>query len=576
VFDPLSSTAAVGGAAFDALRGHPTGLLLRSFKSKLDKQRLRQMRIAVAVEASGDYDFVNQGVKLKESTALIPIYDKHSLEEVIGGTTAILRHLLAVAAEYGLDDRFYVGVPVSFGATARKRVLRALVATAAFGSAGEAYRRTLERCRFVYEPLALASAAPLDSSRVLIIDYGGGTLDLAVLDVERKKELALGGLPRAGDHLDVLFRRFLLTQDPELKDRYEAIVRAGTPLDIRDADNAFTVAKQVLSRNDDAVVPLRGFPYEVSRADLEGAIAGELDGVSAAVDECVRRGGLAKTDIDAVILTGGSSLVPAVQSRLRDVFAHVGADDFIHGIPGDPESERAALTGVSRGLAEYGAYDAFETSAPCDYLVWSPDECRFVTCLPRGAHDEHELGAAPATRLRVGKASRVSFFLTSNLVRDTYCGALVDVTLPPGVEEVDVRVSASRDRFMPAFRVSRPGATAGLDFDLEKWNGTASLERIRTYVENDCEWLPATKDPDFAIITRPLRCGDFVEWRHGAEKRRGEIIRIRDVDANSPVQETRGFDPSPYRFFVAREIDGRVRLDHMSPCDWKLGDVQLI
>lgn len=621
VLDPCGEfgEVVVGHRAFEAATTRAGAPLLSSFKFKLDKQRLRQAVVQIERVATGDYDFVQQSAKVIERRSVQHIYDEHSRVEVVEATAQILRRLLtsdeisrdpavqsaavprgvlgklvrsltrtepnAVAAAEGRfdpqdDEWLYIGIPVTVGPTARKRMLSALARTGLFGTGPAAYASVLRRCRFVYEPLAIASTLRLpDSQSVLVFDYGGGSLDLALLDVSfdeagmAVRERALGGVPLAGDRLDDLFRETLLGEDPELRKAYERELASGSPYDRWRAGNYFTFAKIELSRSESTTLRLPGFSREVSRAQLQQAIEPALSQLRDAVDDCLRRGGLGADAVGQVILTGGSSLIPAVQQRLRDRFAHLGDTDFIAGQAGDPVSERESLTGVSRGLANYGFVSQFfEAMTPCDYGLWSKQG--FRPCLKRGAPAEYKLSEAPVQRLPVGRSGSLSFALYSNLVRDAFCGALADVRIPEGTEAVDIRVAASRRRFVPAFAVYAAGTNKLLGkFDLE----ALSAEKLERFIEGDSEWLPEGDHLMSAFLTRPLQKGDFVEWRADGSYRRGQVIRIRDVGENVHVEEMRGLNPDAYRVDVAvEEAVGVIRLDRRLPCDWEMGDVRLL
>ena len=91
-----------------------------------------------------------------------------------------------------------------------------------------------------------------------------------------------------------------------------------------------------------------------------------------------------------------------------------------------------------------------------------------------------------ATPVRISvRPGRRSVVLYSDLVRETYCGAVVDIEIPAG--GIEVRISASRERFAPAFVVGLPDHGPELGrFDLEGMP-VAELER---WVEGDGEWMP--------------------------------------------------------------------------------------
>jgi hypothetical protein len=587
VLDPLGEEPIVGYGAEGAVRSRETPLIV-SFKRRFDKARLRQRRYDVVTTPTGEYDPVNQCIKFTDTMRTVPLeYDEYSLDEVTVAAGLMFERLLtSTEIEDNLNvidvtahERLYLGVPVSFGPTARRRLLRSLASSHCFGAGAKAYKQVLARCRLVYEPLALVSTLPLlESQNVLIVDYGGGTLDLVLLRVELDrvgrsvKELALGGLPTAGDRLDELFREHLLAERPALRRSYEQQLKGG-PLDRYMARSAFTRAKVELSTRKSAVMRLFG-DEEVGRSDLETAIAEELDLMVSAVGDTLVRGGLEEKAVGTVLLTGGSSLIPAVQERLRERFPHLTDGlGFDAGTPGDTESERRALTGVSRGLARFGFLESFEAGAPCDFSVVVPGRsARPMTVLERGSPDVFDLKHAPAVRIPV-TPGRQSVVLYSDLLHDTYCGAIADIEIPAGVAEIEVRVSASRDRFAPAFLVRDPRTRHVLGrFDLEAMRASD----LQQWVEGDSEWLPLERvHLERAFLTRPLEVGDFVEWVANGAHRRGKILDIRVVATNEYVERLSGFDPGPYAIRAAREEGRKVLLGAVTIGHWSTGDVRL-
>src|SRR5207248_5093594 len=138
----------------------------------------------------------------------------------------------------------------------------------------------------------------------------------------------------------------------------------------------------------------------------------------------------------------------------------------------------------------------------------------------------------------------LTFALYSNLIREAYCGALVDVALPEGADAAEVRVSASRDRFAPAFGVYAPGSRKAIArFDLDGMNSG----ELAAFTEGDSEWIPSSAEPCTFVLTKPLALGDFVEWQtNGNHHRRGKVIRIRDIASGELVPEMVGLHPSPH------------------------------
>ena len=83
---------------------------------------------------------------------------------------------------------------------------------------------------------------------------------------------------------------------------------------------AVETAKMELSAADLAALPLdfleNGLARTASRADFEGAIAGQIDRLQEAASACIASAGLKPDAIDTILLTGGSSRVPTVRAAI--------------------------------------------------------------------------------------------------------------------------------------------------------------------------------------------------------------------------------------------------------------------
>lgn len=605
------TTPIVGHTAATSTSAIGDSRLVESFKRRFDKARLRQMHLKHEYTATQQYDAVNQCVRYAPSARWVPLeYDDYTLDEIVEAGGLVLRRLLTATeidpdplpltpgrsvldrvlgrqpdaaasdgaghAQVETAEQLYIGVPVTFGPTGRRRLLRALVASGCFGDAPDAYRTVLERCRFVYEPLALAATAQLfESQNLLVVDYGGGTLDVALLRVDldgsdrHVKQLAVGGVPRAGDVLDEVFRDHLLEEMPGLRAAYERQIATGDE-DRRNANGAFGNAKVELSTHDAASMLLFG-GVDVLREDLERAIGPEIDNAVVEIQTTLVRGGLRPVEVGAVVLTGGSSLVPLFKNRVRERFEHLDDLAFDAGSADEIESARRTLTGVSRGLARFGFLESLETSAPSTFGIVVPGTHNSpVTVLERGVSDTHPLEQSPQVYVEVAPG-RHSFALYSDLLQTTYCGGLADVDMPPGAQFVEIRASAARSRFVPAFSVSVAGVEL-CRFDLE----SMSAVQLRSWAESDSDWLPAdVKCPSKPFLVRPLQLGDFVEWRRNGHLRRGKIVKIRDLGSDLSVEQMVGVDPAAYSIEAALESDRVVRFGHIARPNWEVGDVRL-
>lgn len=174
--------------------------------------------------------------------------------------------------------------------------------------------------RLLNEPTAAAIAYGLDkktSGRVAIYDLGGGTFDISVLLLEDGifRVLATGGNTRlGGDDFDRLLGLFILRQyDDREIDALERQEKSDLLMLARTTKEALTGAES-------HQISWRGKQGVVTRRDL----AGQIDGIVTKTIElsaaALKDAGLTVTDMDSIVLVGGSTRVPLVRSRVEDFF----------------------------------------------------------------------------------------------------------------------------------------------------------------------------------------------------------------------------------------------------------------
>ena len=129
--------------------------------------------------------------------------------------------------------------------------------------------------------------------------------------------------------------------EPERLQRMFDIVEGNKGLALYDA---VAKVKQLLSTEKSALLQFRGIGHdagiEITRASFEQWIADDLERISVALAATFENSNVSSEAIDAVFMTGGTSLVPAV----RRVFSDKFGEDRLHG--GDE------LISVAKGLVE--------------------------------------------------------------------------------------------------------------------------------------------------------------------------------------------------------------------------------
>ena len=182
----------------------------------------------------------------------------------------------------------------------------------------------LDVVRIINEPTAAALAYGLDKlsehSRVAVYDLGGGTFDLSILEIQDGvfQVLATHGDTRlGGDDLDALILR-------RITERL-GIGEIDSTTRVRLMEEAERV-KRSLSENDTAVfrVPFydgaRSIEETITRKDLETIAAPWIGRTLRHCRQALADAALTPEDLDAVVLVGGSTRIPAVRQAVADLF----------------------------------------------------------------------------------------------------------------------------------------------------------------------------------------------------------------------------------------------------------------
>jgi molecular chaperone DnaK (HSP70) len=167
----------------------------------------------------------------------------------------------------------------------------------------------IEVLALVNEPTAAAMAYGrniADGHRILVFDWGGGTLDVTVLrniDGVFMEEASKGIQKLGGIDLDETFEAALRHRVP-----------TGSRIDPFDIERA----KVLLSSDSLTTVPLvGGGVLEINRGELEEAIRPLVLKTREPIERCL--GDLDDPRIDHLVLVGGSSKIPMVQRYIREM-----------------------------------------------------------------------------------------------------------------------------------------------------------------------------------------------------------------------------------------------------------------
>jgi molecular chaperone DnaK (HSP70) len=358
-----------------------------------------------------DPDRVVRSVKraITERRRTLTVAGPYGLEDVDADAAAraILTELVRRAAAAGLSlDRRPVrfGCPAMWDGAQRRRLIE-IAASAGL---------TVADAALVDEPVAAGLAwlshrylghAERPAGRLLVLDMGGGTLDIAVLAVAggptpEVSVLSSLGVALAGDALDVAIARDLAAE--MARNRIDVAFHPQPELAWALLERAAREAKLRLSTAAEHPVVLPralGYPHVIRypRTALEAALAPQLDGAENLIVSALRaarvtsrRLGAAElraidrdellADVDFVLLVGGMSRVPYVGRRVGALFpkaqlytdAGVAPDEAVVAGLAGARDERVSLhrPGVDLVLCwSGGAHTLYQAYTPL-YQPW--------------------------------------------------------------------------------------------------------------------------------------------------------------------------------------------------------------
>ena len=189
----------------------------------------------------------------------------------------------------------------------------------------------LKVLRIVNEPTAAALAYGLDKNlkgekKILIFDLGGGTFDVSVLTVDEGSIFEV--MATAGDtHLggEDFDNRMMKHFIQEFKRKFKKDISSNNRA-IRRLRTACERAKRVLSTSTEAAIELESlyegidFYSKITRARFEELCSDLFRSCLDPVEKALRDAKVAKSDIDDVVLVGGSTRIPRIQKLLSDFF----------------------------------------------------------------------------------------------------------------------------------------------------------------------------------------------------------------------------------------------------------------
>ena len=241
---------------------------------------------------------------LKEEEYVEVAGERYPVEEIV---TMLFAHLRRQVEGQGLTmDRAVVTIPANSRGLARYRT------KITAGMAG------LRVPALINEPTAAAMAYARQSTHdetLLVVDWGGGTLDVTILrhvggvfmEQASKGIQKLGGLD-----FDAALAKVIKATVKGV-DSWTSAQRHGFRLDVE-------LAKILLSTREETSVELPGGDYrKVTRDMLLKAVRPHIERVRDPIERCLADVGAQPSDIDTVLLVGGTCKIPAVRDFVSEI-----------------------------------------------------------------------------------------------------------------------------------------------------------------------------------------------------------------------------------------------------------------
>ncbi|KAL5284047.1 hsp70 family protein [Megaselia abdita] len=185
--------------------------------------------------------------------------------------------------------------------------------------------------RIINEPTAAALAYGLDKNlsgekNVLIFDLGGGTFDVSILTIDEgslfEVRSTAGDTHLGGEDFD---NRLVNHFAEEFKRKYKKDFRSN-PRALRRLRTAAERAKRTLSSSTEANIEIDAlyegidFYTKISRARFEELNSDLFRGTLDPVEKALKDAKMDKSQIHDIVLVGGSTRIPKVQSLLQNFF----------------------------------------------------------------------------------------------------------------------------------------------------------------------------------------------------------------------------------------------------------------
>ncbi len=186
--------------------------------------------------------------------------------------------------------------------------------------------------RIINEPTAAALAYGLDrkkDEKIAVFDLGGGTFDISILELGDgvfEVKSTNGDTHLGGDDFDQMVLKWIAN---EFK-ASDGINLKEDPMALQRLKEAAEAAKKELSSSKQTEINLPFITADASgpkhlnltltRAKFEELVSDLVERTIAPCKQAIKDAGLKASEIDEVILVGGSTRIPKIQEKVKDIF----------------------------------------------------------------------------------------------------------------------------------------------------------------------------------------------------------------------------------------------------------------
>lgn len=185
--------------------------------------------------------------------------------------------------------------------------------------------------RIINEPTAAALAYGIDKSEgqnVLVFDFGGGTFDVSILELDDgvfEVKSTAGDNHLGGDNVDEILVNYIATEFKkehgiDLRDDPQAAQRLKSAAEKAKMELSSKLETEISEPfiTADANGP-KHLELKITRSKFEDLISDILAKLKKPTEQAIKDSGLKISEIDKVLLVGGSTRIPAVQTLVKSI-----------------------------------------------------------------------------------------------------------------------------------------------------------------------------------------------------------------------------------------------------------------